>query len=216
MLPTVVSPIQVIARGRHHAFSCPSGELGTLETTGKQSARFAAPEGAPLAIRREPGITASHYQMWNDRGQQVGEFFASSYRWSIASRVIRVHYGNNDYVLVPRRGFGFGFELTDGKGKRILAITPASVLGGKISITLDKAETELPCIVFAYFLARSTWLRSFWRTSADGNRAEAGKPVALDAATQNAHAKAAELARSMMPGPASAPPAERPKEPASR
>lgn len=196
----VVSPIQIAARGRRHSFSCSAGELGALEVLGRERARFVPAEGLPLSIRREPGITASHYQMWNDRGEQVGEFFASSYRWSVFTRTIRVHYGNNDYVLVPKAGLGLGYELTDNKGKRILTFTPASMLGGRMSVTLDKAETELPCIVFAYYLARTTWLRSLWPAKREGAAADAPKPAALDAATQNAHAKAAELAKAMMPG----------------
>jgi hypothetical protein len=194
---TIVSPITVTRRGSKHTFRCEGGELGTLNYN-KSSAKFVPTDGLPLTIRKEPGITASHYQMWNVKPGQTGEFFGASYRWKFFTREVRVHYGNNDYFLVPSPGFGRGYYLVDNKRKRILAIAPASTLSGDVTISLDKIETELACIVLTYFLARTTWWRSLWPASA---QAEIGdRKVAGDAATKAAARKAEELAQAMMPG----------------
>lgn len=193
----IESPIHVKVSGRNHEFSCAGGSLGKLIYQ-KELARFEPSEGIPLSIRREPGITASHYQMWNEKPKQTGEFFGASYRWSVFMREIRVHYGNNDYFLVPRPGFSRGYNLVDNKRKRILAIEPAGALSRNVTITIDKIETELACIVFAYYLARTTWIRSLWPAKAQeelGDRKAAG-----DAATKAAARKAEELAQAMMPG----------------
>lgn len=177
--------------------SCASGKLGVLKFN-KNFGRFEPAEGLPLAIRKEPGITASHYQMWTEKPGQTGEFFGASYRWSIFMREIRVHYGNNDYFLVPRPGWSRGYDLVDNKRKRILSLHPKGPFSGSTLITVDKIETELACIVFAYYLARTTWLRSTFPGKAQveiGDRRMVG-----DAATKAAAKKAEELAQAMMPG----------------
>jgi hypothetical protein len=194
----IVSPVRVTVRGRRHTLSCEAGELGVLEMGRGAAARFRPAEGQALLVRKEPGITASHYQMWNEKDSRTSEFFASSYRWSIFTREIRVHYGNNDYLLVPSAPWRRGYELVDNKGKRILSFAPESPLRSVMSVTVDKAETELACIVFTYFLARSAWLRSLWRRKPATRRASA-TPAAVDSATATAAAKAAELAKAMMP-----------------
>ncbi|MBI3818487.1 MAG: hypothetical protein HY286_07345 [Planctomycetes bacterium] len=193
----IESPIQVKVSGRSHVFSCAGGQLGTL-IYNKKIASFAAAEGLPLSIRREPGITASHYQMWNVKASQGGEFFGASYRWSIYIREIRVHYGNNDYLLVARPGWMRGYDLVDNKRKRILSIQPSGFLSRNVTITIDKIETELACIVFAYFLARTTWVRSVFPGASLEQLGE--RKAASDAATQAATRKAEELAQAMMPG----------------
>lgn len=193
----IVSPIQVTVRGREHSFACEGGKLGNLEFS-REVARFEPTEGLPLQIRREPGITASHYQMWNVKDTKTSEFFASSYRWSLYMREIRVHYGNNDYYLVPRPGFGRGYDLVDAKRKRILSIAPTGAMSQGAVITVDKIETELACIVFTYFLARTVWLRSIWPAKSQQeivDRRQLG-----DSASKAAARKAEELAQAMMPG----------------
>lgn len=193
----IESPVQVKVSGRNHEFSCAGGGLGKL-IFNKDLARFEATEGHPLSIRKEPGITASHYQMWNEKPGQTGEFFGASYRWSVFMREIRLHYGNNDYFLVPRPGWSRGYDLVDNKRKRILSIQPAGAFSGNVTITIDKIETELACIVFAYYLARTTWLRSLLPGKA---QSELGDRKAVnDAATKAAARKAEELAQAMMPG----------------
>jgi hypothetical protein len=193
----LVSPVHVRVQAGRHTFACEGGVLGRLACT-RRSARFEPTDGPPFLLRREPGITASHYQMWNEKDSRPTEFFASSYRWSLRSREIRVHYGNNDYRLVPSAGFGRGCDLVDLKGRSILRIAPRGSFGRGVEITIDKAETELPCIVFAYFLARTIWLRSFFPKK--GASKVESKAAPMDAATQQAANKAAELARAMMPG----------------
>lgn len=193
----LVSPIAVTVRGRRHTFQCEGGTLGELVREGG-NARFEAAEGLPIVIRKEPGITASHFQMWNVKDGRTSEFFASSYRWSVFQREIRVHYGNNDYFLVPFAGFGRGYDLVDNKRKRILAIRPAGLLSRNSTIELDKLEIEPACIVFTYFLARSAFGRSFWPAR---SQTEIGERKQLtDAAGQAAARKAEELAQAMMPG----------------
>ena len=193
----IVSPILVTLRGGKHAFACEGGALGDL-TYSTSIARFDPTDGLPLSIRKEPGITASHYQMWNLKDGKTSEFFASSYRWSIWMREIRVHYGNNDYYLVPMSGWGRGYELVDSKRKRILAIEPAGALSRGVKITIDKIETELACIIFTYFLARTVWMRSAWPAP---SQQEIGDRKQLsDAAAVAAARKAEELAQAMMPG----------------
>lgn len=193
----IVSPIHVTASGSNHTFRCEGGELGILKYN-KSLAEFRAPEGLPLTIRKEPGITASHYQMWNVKPNQTGEFFGASYRWKFFMREVRVHYGNNDYFLGPRPGWTRGYDLIDNKRKRILSISPASSFSGNTTITVDKIETELACIVLAYFLARTTWFRSFW--PAPSQQETGDRKMAGDAATKAAAKKAEELAQAMMPG----------------
>ncbi|HKD99923.1 MAG TPA: hypothetical protein VKE69_02840 [Planctomycetota bacterium] len=203
----IVSPVRVVVRRGKHRFACEGGELGALET-GAQ-VRFAAADVPPLVIRKEPGITASHFQMWNEKEARTSEFFASSYRWSVFTREIRVHYGNNDYLLVPVATWRRGYDLVDGKGRRILGFAPARPFGRDVTITIDKAETELACIVFTYYLARSTWLRSLWPGRAQGAdaRGAAVAGPAADASTQAAATRAAELAKAMMPPDTRKPPA---------
>ncbi len=207
----LVSPVRISTQGGRHVFSCENGELGRLQRS-EGGGVFTPPEGLPLRIRPEPGITASHFQMWNEKDAVTTEFFASSYRVKLLSRDIRVHYGNNDYHLVPRAGWSRGYELIDNKSKRILSITPASAFGSDVLVTLDKEETELACIVFTYFLAGRAWLRSLWPGK---TREEQGdRKVAQDAATKAATAKAAELAQAMMPGNVPKAGVERPAAPA--
>jgi hypothetical protein len=194
---TIVSPIRVTLSGSRHALACESGSLGVLKYN-KNEAIFESAEGLPLRIRKEPGITASHYQMWNVKEGRTAEFFASSYRWSVWRREIRVHYGNNDYFLVPRAGWTRGYDLVDAKRKRILSIAPAGFLSRNVTITVDKLETEPACIVFTYFLARTIYLRSLWPAK---SQAELGDRKQLaDNAAQAAARKAEELAQAMMPG----------------
>lgn len=190
----IVSPIRVVRRGGRHVFSCADGEYGSLSIEGGIG-RFESPDAPPLLLRPEPGITAAHYQVWNEKDGKTSEFFASSYRWSIFDRVVRVHYGNNDYRLVPRPSFGTGYDLVDNRGKRILSMKPGS---GGIEITVDKLETELACIVFTYFLAKRAWMRSVWPSKAVEEIGDRQK--AQDAATKAAEKKAEELAQAMMPG----------------
>jgi hypothetical protein len=193
----LVSPIHVSVRGSKHSLACEGGALGTLDIRGGEGS-FEASEGLPLAIRKEPGITASHFQMWNVKDARTSEFFASSYRWSVWMREIRVHYGNNDYFLVPRAGWGRGYDLVDNKRKRILAIRPKGPFSRASVIEVDKIETEPACIVFTYFLARTAFLRSFWPASTSAELAD--RKQLTDAAAQAAARKAEELAQAMMPG----------------
>jgi hypothetical protein len=197
MPPKIVSPILVTVRGRRHTLSCEGGTLGSLDISSVEG-RFEAGDGLPLSIRSEPGITASHFQMWNVKEGRTSEFFASSYRWSVWMREIRVHYGNNDYYLVPVSGWKRGYDLVDNKRKRILAIRPARPFSRSVSITIDKIETELACIVFTYFLARTVWLRSAWPGKAQEELGD--RKLLADTAAQAAARKAEELAQAMMPG----------------
>jgi hypothetical protein len=193
----LVSPIHVKVRGRRHTLECEGGLLGSLTIDGGRGT-FESSEGLPLSIRKEPGITASHFQMWNVKDGRTSEFFASSYRWSVWMREIRVHYGNNDYYLVPRVGWGRGYDLVDNKRKRILAIRPKGLFTRDATIEVDKLETEPACIVFTYFLARKAMLRSLWPSRESAEIAD--RKQLTDSAAQAAARKAEELAQAMMPG----------------